>query len=250
VKFISALVATSLCFATLLWAEPGKDKEKEAESPGHIVDSGSFGVFVNGRRVATETFSITENNNGSVATSRFKTEPGIDPAEQTSQLQLTPNGELRKYEWKETSPGKSQAVVLPNETLLVERSYASPDAKPEEHPFLLPASTSILDDYFFMQREIIAWKFLAMACHKDNGRISCPVAQRVQFGVLNAHARSSMLISMEFAGKEKVPVHGAEQELNRITLKSELGEWSLWLDDQFKLVRILVPEDNTEVVRD
>jgi len=80
--------------------------------------------------------------------------------------------------------------------------------------------------------------------------VSCPVAQKAQFGALNAHARSSLLISMEFTGKEKVPIHGAERELNRLTLKSEIGEWALWLDDQFKLVRILVPEDNTEVVRD
>ena len=33
-------------------------------------------------------------------------------------------------------------------------------------------------------------------------------------------------------------------------LKSEAGDWSMWLDDQFKLVRILVASDNTEVVRD
>jgi len=248
VRVKTALIGGLLCLATFAPAEPGKEKEKAPE--GKVVDSGSFGVFVNGRRVATETFSITENNNGSVATSRFKTESGIDSAEQSSELQLTAGGDLRRYEWKEISPGKSQAVVLPNETLLVERSYANPDAKPEEHPFLLPVSTSILDDYFFIQREIIAWKFLAMACHQENGKVSCPVAQKAQFGALNAHARSSLLISMEFTGKEKVPIHGAERELNRLTLKSEIGEWALWLDDQFKLVRILVPEDNTEVVRD
>ena len=30
----------------------------------------------------------------------------------------------------------------------------------------------------------------------------------------------------------------------------DAGDWSMWLDDQFKLVRILVASDNTEVVRD
>jgi hypothetical protein len=59
-----------------------------------------------------------------------------------------------------------------------------------------------------------------------------------------------MLVSMEFVGREKVPVRGEERELNRLTLKGDSGEWALWLDDQYKLVRILVPEDNTEVVRD
>jgi len=40
--------------------------------------------------------------------------------------------------------------------------------------------------------------------------------------------------------------------LLRLNLKDDSGEWVLWLDDQdrFKLVRILVASDNTEVVRD
>ena len=57
-------------------------------------------------------------------------------------------------------------------------------------------------------------------------------------------------VSMQFAGKEKVPVRGVERELDHFVLKSEAGDWSMWLDDQFKLVRIVVASDNTEVVRD
>lgn len=244
---LTAMMCLALCFpATGL--EKGKEKDKAPA--GQIVDSGTFGVFVNGRRVATETFSVEQNSNGSVAISRFKTESGLDPAEQTSELQLTAGGDLRKYAWKEITPGKTQAVVQPNETLLVERTLENPQGKPEEHPFLLPISTSILDDYFFVHREILVWKYLGMACRQENGRVSCPVAQRAQFGALNAHARSSLLVAVEFTGKEKVPIRGAEQELNHFTLKSDMGDWSLWLDDQFKLVRILVPADNTEVVRD
>ena len=246
VNFKTALLTAMIC---LVFA-PVTGLGKEKEPAGKIVDSGTFGVFVNGHRVATETFSIEQNNNGSVATSRFKTESGLDQAEQTSELQLTASGDIRKYEWKEVIPGKTQAVVQPNETLLVERSTENPQAKPEEHPFLLPTSTSILDDYFFVHREILIWKYLAMACHQESGRVACPVAQRAQFGALNAHARSSLLVAVEFTGKEKVPIRGVEQDLNHFTLKSDMGDWSLWLDDQFKLVRILVPADNTEVVRD
>jgi hypothetical protein len=223
---------------------------KERESAGQKVDSGSFGVFVNGRRVATETFSITQNNNGSVANSQFKTDSGADSAAQSSQLELAANGDLRRYEWKELSPGKAQAQVLPNENLLVERSSGNPQEKQEEHPFLLPTSTSILDDYFFIHREILAWKYLASSCKQDKGQLSCPVHQRAQFGTLNPHSRSSMLVSMEFAGKEKTTIHGVENELYHLDLKSEAGDWQLWLDGPFRLLRILVAGDNTEVVRD
>ena len=59
-----------------------------------------------------------------------------------------------------------------------------------------------------------------------------------------------MPVSMEFSGKEKVTVHGVERQLSRFNLKSEGGDWALWLDDQFKVVRILVATDNTEIVRD
>jgi hypothetical protein len=229
-----------------------KDKEKEKEKPpqSKAVDSGSFGVFMNGRRVATEKFSIQQDSNGSVAKSEFKTEAGVTDAAQTSELRLSASGDLVKYEWKELSPGKAQAVIVPNDNLLVERSTTNPQDKPEEHPFLLPISTSVLDDYFFIHREILAWKYLATGCRQENGHVACPQSQQVKFGVINPHQRSSLLVSVAFTGKEKVPVHGVERELDHFVLKSEAGDWSMWLDDQFKLVRILVASDNTEVVRD
>lgn len=243
----SLFVATSwLVLVVAAVAGPGKEKEPV----GQTVDAGSFGVFVNGRRLATEKFSIQQNTAGSVATSEFKTEEGVDKAAQSSELHLTLSGDLKKYEWKEASPGKAQAMIVPNDNLLVERSANNPQDKEEEHPFLLPVSTSVLDDYFFIHREILVWKYLATGCRQDKGLVTCPQNQQVKFGAINPHQRSSLLVSMSFTGKEKTPVHGVERELNHFVLKSEAGEWSLWLDDQFKLVRILVPGDNTEVVRD
>src|SRR2546430_9779158 len=86
-----------LLFIALAAAAPAKEKEPA----GQKVDNGSFGVFVNGRRGATETFSIVQSNNGSVANSQFKTQPGADPAAQSSPLGLTGNGELRRYRSEE-----------------------------------------------------------------------------------------------------------------------------------------------------
>ena len=248
VRTLQVLGVLWLLLNSVALAGTGKDKDKE--SADHIVDSGSFGVFMNGHRVGTETFSIQQNSNGSVATSEFKTEAAADKAVQSSELRLNASGDIIKYEWKEVSPGQAQAVVLPNENFLIERSHNNPQDKQDEHPFLLPVSTSILDDYFFIHREILAWKFLATGCRQDKGQVQCPVSQRTQFGALNPHQRSSMPVSMEFSGREKITVHGVERELNRFNLKSEGGDWALWLDDQFKVVRILVTGDNTEVVRD
>jgi len=95
-------------------------KEKEREHEGKNIDSGSFGVFQNGHRVGTETFSIYQTANGSVISSEFKTENAPTPAVQTSEMHLTANGEIRRYEWKELSPGKAESVVLPNSDFLIQ----------------------------------------------------------------------------------------------------------------------------------
>jgi hypothetical protein len=29
-----------------------------------------------------------------------------------------------------------------------------------------------------------------------------------------------------------------------------MGNWQIWLDDQFKVIRIVIEGDNTEVIRD
>jgi hypothetical protein len=57
---------------------------------------------------------------------------------------------------------------------------------------------------------------------------------------------------MELVGKEKVTIRGAERELLRVNLTGESFEWALWVDaqDQFKLMRVTIPADKIEVVRD
>jgi hypothetical protein len=53
-------------------------------------------------------------------------------------------------------------------------------------------------------------------------------------------------------GREKVTIRGTERELLRLNLSGESFSWALWVDDkdQFKLVRVLITDANTEVVRD
>jgi hypothetical protein len=239
-------VAVALCvcvaFPCSAWA-----KEKDKQAPAQPVDSGSFGVFSAGHRVATEKFSIQQGADGSVVSSEFKSEQGEQKAAQSSELELTPSVDLRRYTWTESLPEKTEATVEPSEAFLVEH-FGRPGEKLGEQSFILPASTSILDDYFFIQREVLAWKYLATACRHDKGPLECP-KQKVQFGTLNPHARSSMAVSIESAGREKLTIRGVEHEFNRFILRSESGDWAFWLDDQFKLVRLLA-DNGTEVVRD
>ena len=237
-----ALILALLLSGIALAKEKGEDGQK--------VDSGSFGVFMNGRRVGTETFSISQNGNGSVIQSEFKAEGSAGQAVQNSELQLTGAGEIRRYQWKEQSPGKAQSVVAPNDQFLTQKWSTGPQDKPQEQPYLLPAATSILDDYFFVHREVLAWKYLAATCRTEKGQIQCPLKQKAQFGTLNPRQHSSAAASMEFMGREKVTVGNAEKELSKLELKSETGSWLIWFDDQFKVLRISIPSEKTEVVRD
>jgi hypothetical protein len=224
-------------------------KEKEKEHEGKLVDSGSFGVFQNGHRVGTETFSIYETGTGSVIRSEFKTENAPTQDVQSSELQLTASGDLRRYDWKELSPDKAESVVVPNEDFLNQK-WSVGEEKEHEQPYLMPASTNILDDYFFIQREVLAWRFLAAACKQDKGQVQCPPRQRAQFGTLNPHQHASAALSAESLGREKVTLKSGPQELNKLELKSDASTWQLWLDDQWKVMRISIVGENTVVDRD
>ena len=239
------------------WAAPlpknkdkEKEKDKEAKHEGQEIDSGSFGVFQNGHRVGTETFSIYQTGYGSIIHSEFKTENAPTEAVQTSEMQLTAHGDIRRYEWKELSPGKAQSQIVPNSDFLTQKWRTSPQEKEQEQPYLLPVSTNILDDYFFVHREVLAWKFLGASCKQDKGPLECPVKQRAQFGSLNPHQHSPAPLSMEFLGREKISLKSGLQDLLKLELKSDASTWQLWLNDQFKVMRMVIVGENTEVDRD
>jgi hypothetical protein len=220
------------------------------ETPAQAVDSGSFGVFVNGQRVATETFSVQQVAGGSTATSQVKAEGGADPG-QRSDLKISAGGDLVRYEWHDLGATKSELSVAPNDQFLVEHITMKAGEKASEQPFLMPSSTMVLDNNSFVQRELLAWRYLGSSCKPENGKMQCPTTP-AQFGVLVPQERTSMSVSLQLMGKEKVKIKGADRDLLKVSLKQESGDWMLYLDDQdhFKLIRILVPGNNTEIVRD
>lgn len=240
----TALVLVS-AFATLHAADK-KDKAKPV--PSQIVDSGSFGVFIKGQRVVTETFKIEQQNGASIIKSQLKEASGADAA-QKSELDMTANGELLRYEWSQASGGSLN--VAPSNDFLMEKTTVSGNGKPAEQSFLMPSTTAILDNNFFVHREVLAWRYLGSACKPEAGNLKCQQGP-TQFGSLVPQDHTSMSVRMELIGKEKISVHGAERELLRLNLSGEDFEWALWLDDhdQFKLIRVAIPADSTEVVRD
>jgi len=241
------ILASSLAAFPAANAADKKDKSKPA--PLQTVDSGSFGVFIKGQRVATETFKIEQQSGASMIKSQLKETTGPDSANQKSELDMTSNGELLRYEWSQASGGS--LTVFPNNDFLMERMTSAANGKPAEQPFLMPSTTAILDNNFFVHREVLAWRYLGAACKPEGGNLKCQQGA-AQFGALVPQDHTSISVRMELIGKEKITVRGAERELLRLNLTGEDFDWVLWVDDhdQFKLMRVAIPADNTEVVRD
>jgi hypothetical protein len=244
----SLRVRLTICATILLSSVVVPAKEKDKGGTG--VDSGTFTVKKNGQRIATESFSVQDSANGKTISSQFKTAFGSDLNVQNSELRLSPGGDLLQYTWKEESPGRAELTVVPNDQFLLERITTNQSEKPAEQAFLMPTSTMVLDNNSFVQREVLTWKYLASACKEENGALKCSQAP-VQFGVIVPQDRLSMSISLELVGREKVQINGSERDLLRLNLKDDAGQWFLWVDDQnsFKLMRIVIASENTEVVR-
>jgi hypothetical protein len=265
VKAVKLAILLSVVFALSSAFAADKPKEK---ANSHVADSGSFGIYLNGKRVGTETFNITETLNSerrpeySTATSEIKFDDGKFKATQTAEMQISPKGELRSYVWRATVPQKEESSVEPKDQLLVEHVIPA-DQKKVDVPHMLPVSTVILDDNFFSQREILLWWYLASGCRKEKNDLVCGTGR---FVILVPHQHVSGNATLELLGPDKIMIRGTQRELNKVKLEtngpqaltwlndqgreSDGMQWTLWVDDQYKIIKMTVAGSNVEVVRD
>ncbi len=218
-----------------------------AKAPsGQVVDSGSFGVYLNGARVATETFKIEQRAEGSIAKSELKAQDG---ATQRSEMELTPQGNIVHYGWEELQPHKEQVTVVPKDEFLSETINLGPNQKTFNVPHLLPHSTPILEDNFFLHREILMWRYLASGCTPKPQGLQCSTAPQ-QFGVLVPAQHLAEKVTIDFKDREKISLKGKEIECSAFHLHTEDSDWVVFLNDQEKMVRIVASDAGLEVVRD
>lgn len=245
----------SFLVAAMVAAAPLSLQARKEQSSGKMVDAGTFGIFINGQRVGSETFHIEQGRDKSVATAELKVQAAGQSATQTTQLEIAPNGDLLRYEWKSVAPEKSQVVVEQSNEFLVEHVMPGGDQKNIDIPFLVPHSTAVLDDNSFVQREILVWRYIATYmsnCASAPGEKGCRMP-KTDFGVLVPRQHVTMKVTLEYKGREKVQIHGAEQELDHFDLRYEDGStWSLFIDTSpgYRMVRIVIDADKTEIVRD
>ena len=69
-RALAVLLAASI--AVLQRSRGRQKRQGQRPKPQQTVDSGSFGVFIKGQRVATETFRIEQQNGASIIKSQLK----------------------------------------------------------------------------------------------------------------------------------------------------------------------------------
>jgi hypothetical protein len=217
-----------------------------------LVDSGSFSIMVNGRRVATETFKMEQDKGANIVQAQLRSDDPNLKAVQSVNMEILPNGALRRYLWKELSPGKAQILVEPQDGSFLAMHVTENEStavKDTSRP-LSPLTTSILDDNFFSQLQVLTWRYMAMGCKADDtGRSQCLWGEQ-KMQVLNPHQQQSLVVTLSYLGGQKMRLRDQEELCNAFRLQSENGVWMLWLDSNNKLVRVLIASENTEVLRD
>lgn len=253
----TVLITPTLVLLTLCTLN-GADKNDKKNSSVTSVDSGTFGIIVGGRRVASETFHVDQRQDGSTVSSELKFDDSSVKAVQNSEMTMQPNGLLKKYIWKEVTPGKAQIVVEPqDEQFMVARiSENGNDSKDTVHA--LAPETSIMDDNFFSHMEVITWKYMAFGCKVNaQGQTECKWLP-LRMPIFVPHQQQSMILEVSYQGVQKMKVNGKDTEYKTFSFvvedpanfKPEGGNCLLWFNEQNKLVRVVDAADNMEVLRD
>lgn len=229
--------------AALAWGLGDKDKKTQSSK---VVDAGTFGVFLNGKRIGTEKFHIEQGSELGTITSEIKVDDGNSKAEQSAEMQIAANGELRVYKWHSTVPAKEESIVEPKEQLLVEH-LTEADQKKRDVPYLLPLSTVILDDNFFSHRELLIWRYLASGCVPRDNTLACGPSH---FGVLVPRQHMAANTTVELVGRDKITVKNTEREFNKVKIDADGVQWLVWVDDSYKVIKMSIPSGNIEVWRD
>ncbi len=240
-------------FAALFLLVPalfaGKKPAENKPSTATTVDEGTFAIFQNGQQVGTETFTIRQFPGSSITSSQVRLDSGQPGGmlQQSSELTLLPDGSLSRYKWEQASPVRRSAIVEPTDQVLTMHSVAE-NGKTTDHSFFLSPQAFILDDYFFVTREVLLWRYLATSCQQRSSGDGCDLI-RARFPVLIPRRNTSGEVYVEFKGYDDTPLNGRPQHLRHLVIQTDGPDWHLWLDANQKLLRISIPDAHTEVLR-
>ncbi len=213
-RFFMPIALAAVCISATAITPRSADQKKapKGSAKTEVVDAGSFGIFVNGKRIGTETFHIEQSSDVSIATSTIKVDEGTSKAEQSSEMRIEPNGNLRLYTWHSTVPIKEESIVEPNEEFLVEHLASGCD-----------------------------WKDNQLHCGRTAFGVLCPRQHVSGNATIELAGREKITVKgvPKELNKVKLDSDGVQWLL-----------WITDEDERFKVMKMAVPASNVEIIRD
>jgi hypothetical protein len=197
-------------------------------------DKGKFRITVNGQLVGKEEFQIGPSGGNWVAHGSAQVQTPQGTSHVTGTLNIRSDGSPQRYEWS-TEGAKKAAATVVFEGVTANIALRLDGAKPFTQQFTFNSPrVVVLDNNLYHQYSILAYLY-------DWGK------KGVQsFSVLVPQEMTPGMVTMESLGKQS---GGGSAQLDELRVKTEDNEIDLFLDGP-KLMRVLAPSANAEIVRE
>ena len=195
-----------------------------------------FRIFQGGKEIGKETFQIQcspgQWKGSSDLTLHLK---GQDPIAIHAETTLDEKGKFLAYEAQRTGEGPKMKIrVLLEDGIAICEEKG--DYTSETNPVKVDPDFQLLDTNVFHHYALLA---LRLAMNPQIPQIQALIPQEATAGSLKVKNAAKEILKI---GKKRIPV-------DRYELDSGQTKLSLWIDQEGKLYKILVPQTNAEVVR-
>jgi hypothetical protein len=198
-----------------------------------VADKGKFHVLVNGQEMGKEDFEISKSGANWVARGTSDIQSPQGATHLTGTLELRPDGTPSKYDWAMVGAKKASASITFNgPTASIELHLDGVKPFTQQFTFNTPR-IAVLDNNLYYQYAILA-------------RLYDWSKQGVQtFSVLVPQEMTPGTVTVGSLGKQDV--NG--KQMDELQVKTEDIELDLYVDNG-KLVRIVSPSTNAQIVRE
>lgn len=207
----------------------GGDKKIGGITP----DKGKFKILVNGQTMGKEEFEIGSSGGGWLArgNSEITTPQGVTKV--TGTLTTRPDGSPEHYDWATQGVKKASAAIsFNNDVATAELHIEGNRPYTQQFTFNSPMVV-VLDDNMYHQYQILAGLY-------DTGKNGSQT-----FTVLVPQELTPGTVTVESLGKQDVD----SKKMDELRVKTEDNEIDLYLDSG-RLMRLVAPAANAEVIRD
>jgi hypothetical protein len=207
----------------------GADKK----TSGIAADKGKFKILVNGQAMGKEEFEIASSGGNWVAHGNSEITAPQGVTKVTGTLTARPDGTPEHYDWSTQGAKKASATISFNADVATAELHMD-GARPYTQQFTFNSPmVVILDDNMYHQYQILA----ALYDMEKKGPQT--------FAVLVPQELTPGVVTVESLGKQDVD----NKKMEELRVKTEDNEIDLYLDGN-KLMRLVAPAANAEVVRD